>query len=229
MASMNYAPDSSDDAKVDVEPSVEPEGTHTPTGGKGPSKRTIVTIAVCAGLAVVVAVGAHLLSQGTASSDDVTDVPARSDVVYSVETSDAEKSSDASASTSTSTDASTSTVDRVSFATHVTDDAPSASSTYRSKYGDMENTIIDMLTAGTWSVDDETATFTDTKVSGTYSNGDYAIFDASSLGYGSYVFTIIDSDGNAWLSEITTGTNADGGTAVTLSCEMVATDIMTRE
>jgi hypothetical protein len=111
--------------------------------------------------------------------------------------------------------------------THVTDDPVAEIARLRAAYTPEATACEAELSQGVFELGDSRVEFRDGMANG----HQYALRDVSVYGgttTPTYVFTLVDDAGNAWSSNVVVGTNASGGSSVTLSCAAFGNDVMTR-
>lgn len=194
---------------VNYAPPEQPSG-----GSKGKTPLVIVAVVVAA------------LGVGAASFFGVRScVASRSSDVQPQQTESAKTSVSAPTGTSSET---VTYVERESVPyTHVTDDPAAEIARLRAAYTPEATACEAELSQGVFELGDSRVEFRDG-----YANGHaYALRDVSVYGATTtptYVFTLVDDAGNAWSSNVVVGTNASGGSSVTLSCAAFGSDVMTR-
>lgn len=143
------------------------------------------------------------------------------------QTESAQSGTKATAPTGTSSDT-TAYVERESVPyTHVTDDPVGEISRLRAAYTPEATACEAELSQGVFELGDSRVEFRDGKANGhAYALRDVAVYGGTTTP--TYMFTLVDDSGNAWSSTVVVGTNARGGSSVTLACSAFANDVMTR-
>ena len=146
-------------------------------------------------------------------------------VETSQQTESAQSGAKATAPTGTSSEA-PSYVESVPY-THVTDDPAGEIARLRAAYTPEANACEAELSQGVFELGDSLVEFRDGKANGhAYALRDVGVYGGTTTP--TYMFTLVDDSGNAWSSTVVVGTNARGGSSVTLACSAFANDVMTR-
>lgn len=111
--------------------------------------------------------------------------------------------------------------------THVTDDPAGEIARLRAAYTPEATACEAELSQGVFELGDSRVEFRDGKANGhAYALRDVGVYGGTTTP--TYMFTLVDDSGNAWSSTVVVGTNARGGSSVTLACSAFANDVMTR-
>lgn len=111
--------------------------------------------------------------------------------------------------------------------THVTDDPSGEISRLRAAYTPEANACEAELSQGVFELGDSRVEFRGGRANGhAYALRDVSVYGGTTTP--TYMFTLVDDSGNAWSSTVVVGTNARGGSSVTLACSAFANDVMTR-
>ena len=182
----------------------------TPSGKPRP-----LVIAVIAVAALGVGVATFFGVRSCAASKTSADTPQQTESAKTT----------ATAPTGTSSEA-PSYVESVPY-THVTDDPAGEIARLRAAYTPEANACEAELSQGVFELGDSRVEFRDGKANGhAYALRDVGVYGGTTTP--TYMFTLVDDSGNAWSSTVVVGTNARGGSAVTLACSAFANDVMTR-